>query len=264
AVATVAFDTTGERAVSGAQNGSIIVWDMTNIADENRTTSRILQRFLNAHDDRIVGIAFSPTGDQVVTSSEDGTLRLWDTDRGIELRRFAIDSGERFTGLDVTTSGQTVLTGLSTGIVQEWRLLPQPADLLAWMGTFRFVKEPDCTERARFQIEPLCVNDEQQAEPITLPTLTPGTEVPETLLAPGDMAVINMVTDESLFVRSEPSLSANPPVSQLYDGDQVLVLDGPVQADNLTWWRIRMADGTEGWSAERLPEEAVQAIVPLG
>ena len=39
-------------------------------------------------------------------------------------------------------------------------------------------------------------------------------------------------------------------ITQLLEGDVVTILEGPVDAEDHYWWRLRTADGTEGWAVE--------------
>ncbi len=43
-------------------------------------------RFLEGHNDVVMGLAFSPAGDRLATASADGSLRLWDIARGETVR----------------------------------------------------------------------------------------------------------------------------------------------------------------------------------
>jgi hypothetical protein len=54
---------------------------------------------------------------------------------------------------------------------------------------------------------------------------------------------------DRLNVREAPSQNGTV-ITQLLQGDVVTILEGPVDADNYYWWRLRTADGTEGWAVE--------------
>lgn len=64
---------------------------------------------------------------------------------------------------------------------------------------------------------------------------------------------------DRLTVRETPSLSGVF-LTQLLQGDTVNILEGPVDAEDYYWWRLRTEDGVEGWAVEvyrwyRLVEE---------
>jgi Tol biopolymer transport system component len=53
-----------------------------------------------------------------------------------------------------------------------------------------------------------------------------------------------------LRLRSEPTTKSKELI-KLSGGDQILILDGPVEADEYLWWRIRVENsGLEGWVVE--------------
>jgi dipeptidyl aminopeptidase/acylaminoacyl peptidase len=54
---------------------------------------------------------------------------------------------------------------------------------------------------------------------------------------------------DRLTVRDTPSLSGAF-VTQLLRGDMVTILEGPVDAEDYYWWRLRTEDGIEGWAVE--------------
>ena len=66
-------------ATGGGWDFSVHLWNVNTGA---------LQKTLKAHTGEIRDIAFSSEGRTLVTASKDKTLRLWDVNTGIELRRF--------------------------------------------------------------------------------------------------------------------------------------------------------------------------------
>lgn len=92
-----------------------------------------------------------------------------------------------------------------------------------------------------------------------LPTATP-TATPLALTV-GGAAVVTNTGQSSLRGRAEPSLSA-PVVVTFAEGDPVQVIDGPVEADGYTWWRIEGERGA-GWSAEE-SQDGLVWITPAG
>lgn len=73
-------------------------------------------------------------------------------------------------------------------------------------------------------------------------------------LVVGQQATVFTTGNTVLNVRSGPGLDF-PRVVQLEPGTNVTLLEGPRKEDGYAWWRIRTADGQEGWSVERVEEE---------
>ena len=67
---SVAFSPDGKTLVSGSNDGTVRLWDVT--------TQQQIGDPLNGHDGVIRSVAFSPDGKTLVSGGADGTARLWD------------------------------------------------------------------------------------------------------------------------------------------------------------------------------------------
>lgn len=101
-----------------------------------------------------------------------------------------------------------------------------------------------------------------------VPTIAP-TVAPTTTMAPtaapalgiGARALVVNLSGAPLRAREAPSLSAGV-IGRIAEGAEVLLRDGPVEADGYTWWQVEAADAS-GWVAGRSPEGAVYLeVVP--
>jgi Tol biopolymer transport system component len=54
---------------------------------------------------------------------------------------------------------------------------------------------------------------------------------------------------DNLNLRDKPALNGVM-LKKLRQDDTITILDGPVQADNYYWWKMRTADGIEGWAVD--------------
>jgi hypothetical protein len=133
-----------------------------------------------------------------------------------------------------------------------------------WTFANRFVSSPTCDDRRTYQILPYC--DESgiapTATPYPLPTATRAPiDSSLSTVTQGDIVFVNTNDGDSLRVRANPGKNEDI-LANLQDGTYVTIIDGPIMADDLIWWKIRMEDGTEGWAAESLPDEGIQMLVP--
>lgn len=80
------------------------------------------------------------------------------------------------------------------------------------------------------------------------PTVPPEpTAPPAGILAAGANALITGTGGSGANMRSTPEVGANNLVATLADETAVTVLEGPTEAADYVWWKIRTADGQEGW-----------------
>ena len=66
---------------------------------------------------------------------------------------------------------------------------------------------------------------------------------------------------EYVNLRSGPGLGAES-IGQLTDGTVATVLEGPEEADAITWWKLDDGQGNTGWAAERVGTEVLLVPVP--
>lgn len=71
------------------------------------------------HSDAIGTVAFSPDGKNVVSASDDNTLKLWDVASGRELRTFRGHSG-RVVSVAYSPDGKTAVSGSDDNTIKLW------------------------------------------------------------------------------------------------------------------------------------------------
>ncbi len=81
---------------------------------------------------------------------------------------------------------------------------------------------------------------------VVLPVSTPPVTALPTEIRPG--ALVLVTGAGKLNLRESPTTSAAVVVA-VPDDTVLTVLEGPQQADNYTWWKVRTPDGEEGWAA---------------
>lgn len=158
-VVAVALSPDGRTAVSAAEDGTVLVWDVqtrkiahrldgTQIAPVNKAVyspteakallgltdgsllvwdtagGEILHR-LQAHDAPISAVATSADGRQALVGDRDGRLLLWDLNRGAELGQLVGRDGEALPGITAAAfsrDGKNALAGMANGQVRLWDL----------------------------------------------------------------------------------------------------------------------------------------------
>jgi hypothetical protein len=76
-VRSVAWSPDGQRALSGAADNTVRLWDLA---------AGICLRVLEGHTDSVFSVAWSPDGQRALSGAHDHTVRLWDLAAGICLR----------------------------------------------------------------------------------------------------------------------------------------------------------------------------------
>ena len=74
-VTACSFNTNGDKFASASKNGQIIIWSI------NQLVSNVTELISipNAHSDWVTDLQFSNTSDFLLTSSNDFTLKIWNS-----------------------------------------------------------------------------------------------------------------------------------------------------------------------------------------
>ena len=86
--------------------------------------------------------------------------------------------------------------------------------------------------------------------PTPTPTAIPVTPRPPTDIAIGEMVEVTGTGGAGLSLRAGAARDADR-LDVALEGESFLVISGPIEADDLTWWRLRDPDDPqrEGWAA---------------
>jgi hypothetical protein len=77
---------------------------------------------------------------------------------------------------------------------------------------------------------------------------TPEPTPPITEIGPGAMVLVQGTLGAGLNLREQPTTTGRV-LGNAREGTTLLVLEGPTEADDYVWWKLRAPDGQEGWGA---------------
>jgi WD40 repeat protein/serine/threonine protein kinase len=195
AVTATAFTPDGRFLISGAEDGTIYVWNvrtgelvreftghadritqivvspdgtrvLTGSADRaailwDFETGQLFRRF-TGHTGTVNSVAFNSTGSEILTGSTDGRMIIWDIDTGQSQQQF-IGSESPIVSVAFSPTGRQVLSGSLDGRTTLWEV-DSAAQIADWARANRYVPPFTCTQRVQFGL-PQC--DEAGNPPIT-------------------------------------------------------------------------------------------------
>ncbi|MDE0040917.1 MAG: WD40 repeat domain-containing protein, partial [Candidatus Poribacteria bacterium] len=107
----IAFSTDGKWLAADGNDHKIHIWDVS-------TASRV--HTLAGHERQITGLTFR-SNNELVSASEDGTVRLWHVSEEREIRRFKTAFGQ-VTSIALSPDEQQVVLGVTDGTLRLWEI----------------------------------------------------------------------------------------------------------------------------------------------
>jgi WD40 repeat protein len=106
----IAILSDGCRALSGFDDETVRIWDITSGEEVGRITG---------HTDWVRAVSVLPDGRRALTGSDDETLRLWDIETGEELKRFEGHT-DWVRAVAVLPGGRQAISGSYDGTLRLW------------------------------------------------------------------------------------------------------------------------------------------------
>ena len=105
----------GQTLVIGRDRGDIILWDIQ---------KKALSRIISAHRSTVTDIQFNPQGNLLLTTSRDGTARVWDLNDSRKLPIILDDHSDWVLTGSFNHSGTQIITGGADEYIRSWPTEP--------------------------------------------------------------------------------------------------------------------------------------------
>ncbi|THU84858.1 WD40 repeat-like protein, partial [Dendrothele bispora CBS 962.96] len=112
-VTSVAFSSDGTLIVSGADDGTIGIW--------NVEKGRAVVMPFQGHEDKVKSVAFSPDGKYIVSGSEDGTVRVWCIADGKVVMDWLLEGHtDTVTSVEFSPDDDSIVSSSEDGTIRIW------------------------------------------------------------------------------------------------------------------------------------------------
>ena len=129
-VYAAAFSSDGASVVTGGYDRRVLVWRPSDVRpyDFTRLTSKSGSvippakfRSLDGHEGPVRAVAFSQDGTQIISGSQDNTIRLWNSEGGQLLKSFRGHDGA-VRAVAFAQSDQVILSGSHDNSIRKWNI----------------------------------------------------------------------------------------------------------------------------------------------
>ncbi|MBU6300968.1 MAG: SUMF1/EgtB/PvdO family nonheme iron enzyme, partial [Verrucomicrobia bacterium] len=126
-VRSAAYDPVRDRIALGDAEGMISVW---NVADAQKIAAIATPE---RHEKPVITLDFRSDGRRLISGSEDGTLRLWNTERDVPVLLATLTGhAGPVTAVRYLPGGHIVASGGADGTVRMWAVEEKPGQSVAW------------------------------------------------------------------------------------------------------------------------------------
>ena len=199
---SVAISPDNRYLYAGTSTGKILVYVFE--------TGELIKT-IPAHDRPVMILKTSSDGTLLASTSDDKTVRVWNTESWGEIGVFEFEKSIRSLAFVPGTS--RLFGGTDTGEIYSWIVQPNIEETLAWVYQNRFVRTFSCLEREQYLLPIRCdeqgnLSDDQTAQ-YSESVITSLAEIPskESLEQPYQLSQV-----ENVFSTTEQQTG-------LYDGD---------------------------------------------
>ncbi|MCR9252492.1 MAG: hypothetical protein NXI20_18870 [bacterium] len=116
AINALAISPDGKMLAVGREKGDAVLWDMEK--------EKVL-RVISGHQSAITDLDFHPTQPLLLTSSRDGTARIWDLNNPKKFPIVLDDHFDWVLSASFDTTGDKIITGSKDNFIRVWPLDPQ-------------------------------------------------------------------------------------------------------------------------------------------
>lgn len=123
AIFTVAFDRAADRLAAGASDGAIRIWNVRNVPPAGGSIPPDIVH-LNAHQDGVMSVTFSPNDELVASGGADKAVRLWNSGNLTPVEQWptatAEDHTATVTSVAFSIDGTRLASGSNDMTVRLW------------------------------------------------------------------------------------------------------------------------------------------------
>jgi WD40 repeat protein len=123
----IAFSPDGKWIVSGSRDTTVRVWDVdsaTSTGDQKCPTQ--LARCFQGHTHWVETVTFSSDGQEILSGSQDGTIRIWDFHTGVTIcilyapNHYASPRTPGIWSVMKSPDGDRIIAGTRNGTIYQW------------------------------------------------------------------------------------------------------------------------------------------------